>query len=262
MRIRTTVACALTAFAAVAGGTAEATGLIQTANIARGAVTLNRLAPNVQKMVTAKNTPGKDGLNGLDGIPGAKGSTGAQGLPGALGPQGPQGIKGDKGDTGLKGPTGSNGSNGSNGANGVNGVDGARGPQGAKGDTGATGPQGAAGTNGVDGKNGVDGTNGVDGAKGDTGATGATGTVATYDASGAVQTTHIVRGTAVMGNNSTSLSVALTGSAAFGDSNWACIARDVTSDSEDVTVGYTDSTHFTLSGSSGIEGDTLFFSCF
>ena len=51
MRTKTTVACALTAFVAVAGGTAEATGLIHTANIAKGAVTLNRLAPDVQKKV-------------------------------------------------------------------------------------------------------------------------------------------------------------------------------------------------------------------
>ena len=112
MRTKTTVACSLAAFVAIAGGTAEATGLIQTANIAKGAVTLNRLAPNVQKMISDKSKPGINGINGVngangvDGLPGAKGATGAQGANGIQGPQGPAGAKGDKGDHGDQGEPG------------------------------------------------------------------------------------------------------------------------------------------------------------
>ena len=58
MRTKLTVACALTAFVVVAGGTAEATGLINTNGIAKGAITFNRLSPAVQKMVSAKAVPG------------------------------------------------------------------------------------------------------------------------------------------------------------------------------------------------------------
>ena len=48
MRTKTTVACTLAAFMAAAGGTAEATGLIHTEQIAKGAITLSRLAPGVR----------------------------------------------------------------------------------------------------------------------------------------------------------------------------------------------------------------------
>ena len=61
MRTKVTVACALTAFVVVAGGTAEASGLINTSGIAKGAITFNRLAPKVQKMVSAKAVHGVDG---------------------------------------------------------------------------------------------------------------------------------------------------------------------------------------------------------
>ena len=54
MRTKLVVACALTAFVAVSGATAEATGLIHTSGIAKGAVTFNRLSPGVRKMVSAK----------------------------------------------------------------------------------------------------------------------------------------------------------------------------------------------------------------
>ena len=66
MRTTFAVACALTAFVAVAGGTAEATGLIHTSGIAKGAVTFNRLSPGVQKIV--KKSP-PNGANGLAGLP-------------------------------------------------------------------------------------------------------------------------------------------------------------------------------------------------
>ena len=57
MRTKLVVACALTAFVAVSGATAEATGLIHTSGIAKGAVTFNRLSPGVRKMVSAKPKP-------------------------------------------------------------------------------------------------------------------------------------------------------------------------------------------------------------
>ena len=76
MRTKVTVACALTAFAAAAGGTAEANGLIHTANIARGAITLNRLAPGLQKQVKAH---AKNGVNGIAGAPGLNGTAGPAG---------------------------------------------------------------------------------------------------------------------------------------------------------------------------------------
>ena len=103
MRTKTTIACALTAFVAVAGGTAEATGLIHTSQLAKGAVTFNRLAPKVQKMVLHKASNGLDGAAGAQGPQGAKGDSGAaganglnglNGIPGAPGPQGIQGVPG------------------------------------------------------------------------------------------------------------------------------------------------------------------------
>jgi Collagen triple helix repeat (20 copies) len=132
MRTKLTVACALAAFVAVTGGTAEATGLIHTSGIAKGAITFDRLSPGVQKMVSAKVTTGTAGAAGTTGT---NGVNGAAGLAGAAGPQG---SKGDKGDAGM------------NGTNGTSGL---------KGDTGWKGDKGAPGT---DGKNGTDGTNGVD----------------------------------------------------------------------------------------------------
>ena len=52
MRTKLTVACALAAFITAGAGTAEATGLIHTRNIAKGAITANRLSPGVQKART------------------------------------------------------------------------------------------------------------------------------------------------------------------------------------------------------------------
>ena len=66
MRTKLVVACALTAFVAVSGATAEATGVIHTSGIAKGAVTFNRLSPGVRKMVSAKP---KTGVPGLPGAP-------------------------------------------------------------------------------------------------------------------------------------------------------------------------------------------------
>jgi hypothetical protein len=171
MQTKVILACSLAAFVAVAGGTAEATGLIHTGNIAKGAVTLDRLAPKVQKLVTAMPKNGTNGLNGVDGIPGApgaKGATGATGDTGPMGEMGPAGADGAaaaKGDAGLngldgvagpKGDTGLTGAKGDMGLTGPKGDTGNTGPKGEKGDTGNTGPKGD------DGKDGKDGTNGVD----------------------------------------------------------------------------------------------------
>jgi Collagen triple helix repeat (20 copies) len=155
MRTKVTLACALTAFVAVAGGTAEATGLIHTANIAKGAVTMNKLSPSVKKMLSAKATPGKDGATGVSGLDGAKG------------------------------PIGPNGIGGSTGAAGMRGTDGAQGLTGAPGDRGTTGDTGLAGAAGIDGETGAAGETGAPGAPGATGATGATGAAGTEGTPGA-----------------------------------------------------------------------------
>jgi hypothetical protein len=156
MRTKTTLACALTAFVAVAGGTAQATGLIHTGDIAKGAVTLSRLAPNVQKLVGGHAKNGVNGVNGTDGLPGAKGATGATGAmggTGVIGATGVPGLKGDKGDTGEQGLKGLHGDKGDAG---LPGADGATGLQGDLGATGATGATGAAGATGAVGANGLD----------------------------------------------------------------------------------------------------------
>ena len=82
MRTKLVVACALTAFVAVSGATAEATGLIHTSGIAKGAVTFNRLSPGVQKMVSAKPKTGVPGLPGAAGVHGTDGLNGADGSAG------------------------------------------------------------------------------------------------------------------------------------------------------------------------------------
>ena len=156
MRTKLTVVCALAAFVAISGATAEATGLIHTSGIAKGAVTFNRLSPGVQKMVSAKAAAGTAGLAGTAGTagPGTDGVKGADGLAGAVGPQG---SKGDNGDAGT------NGTNGTNGAPGLKGDKGDTGHMGFTGHVGMTGAKGDAGMNGTNGVNGTNGTNGTDG---------------------------------------------------------------------------------------------------
>ena len=85
MRTKLVLACAAMAFVAIAGGTAEATGLIHTANIANGAITFDKLSPHVQKVISKKATGGTNGVNGLNGVNGAKGDTGATGRQGRQG---------------------------------------------------------------------------------------------------------------------------------------------------------------------------------
>jgi hypothetical protein len=156
MRTKLAVACALTAFVAISGGTAEATGLIHTSGIAKGAITFSRLSPGVQKKVAAKATAGTAGANGLNGADGSAGAAGLQGANGDRGTNGANGAPGSKGDAGSKGDKGDTGHMGLTGHVGM---------------TGPKGDQGAAGTNG---------TNGLPGAKGDIGAIGAAGTSAGY----------------------------------------------------------------------------------
>jgi hypothetical protein len=178
MRTKVTVVCAMAAFVAIAGGTAQATGLIHTENIAKGAVTLDRLAPKVQKMVTAMPKNGSNGMNGADGIPGApgaKGSTGATGATGATGPMGATGAAGAPGSAAAKGDKGDKGDDGLKGYKGDTGETGATGPQGPKGDTGLKGDKGDTGLTGATGLQGPKGETGLTGPKGETGADGTTG---------------------------------------------------------------------------------------
>lgn len=76
-------------------------GTIQNVDIHKGSVSLNRLTPNVQRLVqqhsstnTVNNngTNGANGANGSNGLQGAKGDTGETGVTGA---QGPKGATGD-----------------------------------------------------------------------------------------------------------------------------------------------------------------------
>jgi hypothetical protein len=149
----------MAAFVAIAGGTAEATGLIHTSNIAKGAVTLNRLSPHVRELVTAMPQNGVDGTKGIDGIPGAPGVTGATGATGTMGLTGAKGKDGTNGMDGANGVDGLPGADGDAGAKGKDGTNGVDGQPGAKGDIGPMGPAGEDGTNGTNGK---DGKNGVD----------------------------------------------------------------------------------------------------
>jgi hypothetical protein len=157
MRTKLTIACAAMAFVAIAGGTAEATGLIHTGNIAAGAITFDKLSPGVQKHIWDNGKNGTNGNDGATGATGAIGATGAAGPKGATGATGAQGAKGDagadgaqgpnglKGDTGLKGATGAPGAKGDTGADGAQGPQGLTGDPGLKGETGDTGPVGPAG---------------------------------------------------------------------------------------------------------------------
>jgi hypothetical protein len=87
---RSLLICVAVAFA-VGGGTAGAAQLIHTANIAKGAVTLNRLSPEVQKMVRSHAV---NGTNGAQGAQGPQGPAGPQGAPGEKGAQGAAGSNG------------------------------------------------------------------------------------------------------------------------------------------------------------------------
>jgi hypothetical protein len=91
----------------VTGGVATAADtLIGTRDIKRGAVTLTRLSPGVQKILRIRAV---DGENGEVGESGATGATGVTGLTGA---NGATGIAGTPGANGLNGATGETGAPG------------------------------------------------------------------------------------------------------------------------------------------------------
>jgi hypothetical protein len=126
MRTKLTVVCAAVALVAIAGGTAQATGLIHTGNIANGAITFDKLSPGVQKQIWATGKNGAPGANGATGATGTTGATGAMGLAGpkgATGAMGPEGPVGDESATGAKGDPGAPGAQGPAGPTGAAGAD-------------------------------------------------------------------------------------------------------------------------------------------
>src|SRR4051795_6006821 len=73
-------------------------GTIKTRDIAKGAITANRLAPDVRaQMGRTVNASPAPGIKGADGAKGDTGATGAKGENGAKGDTGAAGPKGDKG---------------------------------------------------------------------------------------------------------------------------------------------------------------------
>ena len=124
---------------AIGGSAVAATGMIQTRDIATGAVTSKTIRNggiepadlSARAQALFQGGAGTNGANGAAGLPGANGAAGAVGSPGA------------------SGSNGANGANGPNGANGANGVDG---------DDGIDGTDGTDGIDGTDGSDGIDGT--------------------------------------------------------------------------------------------------------
>ncbi len=112
-------------FVALGGSAVAANGLINTGEIATGAVTAQKIR-NGTVEPRDLSTITQALLYGGGSVAGAKGDTGVSG-------------------TGAPGTSGVNGANGANGANGVNGID------------------GTDGTNGIKGTAGIDGTNGTNG---------------------------------------------------------------------------------------------------
>jgi Collagen triple helix repeat (20 copies) len=130
-------------FVALGGGGALAASklIVNTDNIANGAVTNHKLAT------------GSIGLGKLNiHVRSALAKVGGRGIVGQQGPVGAQGAQGPQGATGAIGATGATG------AQGAKGDTGATGAQGPKGDTGAAG---AAGQQGPAGKSVADETTGV-----------------------------------------------------------------------------------------------------
>ncbi len=131
-------------FVAMSGSAVAATKLlVQTHDIANGAVTNHKIASGAVGFAKL-NTPVRQELAK------ASGRGVVTGQPGPAGPQGTQGTQGAKGDTGAPGATGPQGAKGDTGPQGAKGdigpqgVKGDTGPQGVKGDTGASGPVGPA----------------------------------------------------------------------------------------------------------------------
>lgn len=131
-------------FIALGGSAYASTGLVQSSDIAPGAVTTKAIRNGGVKPTDLSSTTR------------------------ALITAG----RGVKGDTGSSGAAGVGGTNGANGPNGANGSEGAKGANGANGTNGTDGTNGANGPNGANGVDGKDGTDGIDGAKGSNGTNG------------------------------------------------------------------------------------------
>jgi hypothetical protein len=141
-------------FIALGGSAFAATNLINTKDIAPGAVTSEKIK-NGGIALKDLNASTKSSLQGGKGETGSTGNVGASGSTGNVGSSGSPGNAGASGSSGSNGANGAAGSNGANGPNGANGSDGTNGPNGAN---GSDGTNGANGTDGTDGTDGIDGT--------------------------------------------------------------------------------------------------------
>jgi hypothetical protein len=153
-------------FVALGGGGALAASqlIVNTDNIANGAVTNHKLATGSiglgklnSHVRSALAKVGGRGIVGQQGPQGAQGAQGPQGAIGTIGATGATGAQGAKGDTGAAGAQGAKGDAGATGNTG------AQGPKGDTGDTGDTGAQGQQGQQGQQGPQGPAGQNGTDG---------------------------------------------------------------------------------------------------
>lgn len=103
-------------------------GSLAGRDVKKGSVTLNRLSPEVRKLLAASKVAGVSGGAtpvGQSGANGANGANGAKGADGKNGADGAKGTDGKEGANGTTGPTGPNGQDGSNGATGPTGSSGA-----------------------------------------------------------------------------------------------------------------------------------------
>jgi collagen triple helix repeat protein len=132
-------------FIALGGSAFAATNLINTKDIAPGAVTSEKIK-NGAIALKDLSASTKSSLQGGKSETGSTGNVGASGSPGNVGA------------SGSPGNVGASGSSGSNGANGAAGSNGANGPNGANGSDGTDGTNGTNGINGSDGIDGIDGT--------------------------------------------------------------------------------------------------------
>ncbi len=138
------------------GGSAVAATLINTRDIATGAVTSDKIRNGAIKL-NDLHARTRTSLHGATGADGSAGSAGSAGSPGAKGSDGASGASGASGANGANGPNGVAGANGASGANGPNGPNGLDGTDGIDGTNGSNGAAGANGTNGTAGTNGTDG---------------------------------------------------------------------------------------------------------
>ena len=80
---------------ALGGGATAAITQVTTANIKDGTIRAADLTPGLRtRILTAKVTPGPQGMPGLNGAPGADGANGSSGAPGTTGSPGVAGANG------------------------------------------------------------------------------------------------------------------------------------------------------------------------